>query len=61
MTDTEDKIRRYMDENWHFCFDHDGEFNKQLLIDSCAKHFNVPEWLDDLDHMIWDIAEEYQR
>ena len=32
------------------------EVNITLLAEDCAKAFDHDEWLDDPEHIVWDIA-----
>ena len=51
----ESDIRRYMRL-------HANEFdNATNLAEECSKHLNHDEWLDDPDHIIWDLAIEYME
>ncbi len=55
----EEKIRKYMNENWRDCIDSNGDLIMTLLVEACAHSFNHDEWLDDETHIVWDIATEY--
>ena len=51
----ESDIRRYMRL-------HADEFdNATNLAEECAKYLDHDEWLDDSDHIIWDIALDYKE
>ena len=50
-------IRKWMIENINDYIDHKtGELNCTSISVDCAYHLDHNEWIDDDDHIMWDIA-----
>ena len=51
------QIYNWMLSNYDDFIDHQtGEINVTQLAVSCATGFDCQEWLDDDEHLVWDIA-----
>lgn len=37
-------------------FTYAGEVNCTALAEDASNHFEHPEWLDDTNHVVWDLA-----
>lgn len=66
MENTNNDIRRTMRSLVSDCVDSDtNEVNRTQLAENTAHALNHDEWLDDSNHIVWDlaidIAESYER
>jgi len=57
----EKRIRRYMNENWKYCININGDVNMTTLAEDCANTIGEDSWLDDETHIVWEIATEYNN
>lgn len=52
-------VRRWMNTNWRQHVDRNtGEGGATELAEAAAYEFEHPDWLDDSDHWVWDLAAE---
>lgn len=48
-------VRCWMQTSWRDCF-HRGQLDWRRLAEKAAHAFDYPEWLNDPNHWIWELA-----
>ena len=62
MKKLESKIRKFMTENVESCIDSfTGRVNMTMLAETTAHYMEggKDEWLDDPNHIVWEVAAEF--
>ena len=50
---------RYILNNWEDYLDC-GELDATLIAEDCASTFEHDEWLDDVDHWVWEVWQDVE-